>query len=131
MAKVIGLGGVFLHCADVEATKDWYSRVLGMEPNDFGGFHFMHGESAAAFGDGARTIYGIFAADTDYFEPSTLPFMLNLMVDDLDGVLARAADAGVDQVQDRQDYEYGRFAWIMDPDGRKLELWQPPDPPSE
>lgn len=126
MAKVIGIGGVFLHCADVEATKDWYARVLGMEPNDMGGFHFMHGESAEAFGEGARTIYGIFPAGSDYFEPSTLPFMLNLMVDDLDGVLARAAEAGVEEVQDRQDYEYGRFAWVMDPDGRKLELWQPP-----
>jgi predicted enzyme related to lactoylglutathione lyase len=126
MAKVIGLGGVFLHCADVEATKAWYARVLGMEPNDFGGFHFMHGDSAAAFGDGARTIYGIFGADTDYFEPSHLPFMLNLMVDDLDGILARVAAEGVEEVQERQDYDYGRFAWIMDPDGRKLELWEPP-----
>jgi predicted enzyme related to lactoylglutathione lyase len=63
---------------------------------------------------------------TDYFEPSGLPFMLNLMVDDLDGVLARVAEAGVEEVQERQDYEYGRFAWIMDPDGRKLELWEPP-----
>jgi predicted enzyme related to lactoylglutathione lyase len=129
MAKVIGLGGVFLHCADVEVTRDWYARVLGMEPNDFGGFHFMHGESAASFGDGARTIYGIFPAESDYFEPSGLSFMLNLMVDDLDGVLARVAEAGVEQVQTRQDFEYGRFAWIMDPDGRKLELWEPPGTP--
>jgi predicted enzyme related to lactoylglutathione lyase len=52
--------------------------------------------------------------------------MLNLMVDDLDGVLARVAEAGVEEVQERQDYDYGRFAWIMDPDGRKLELWEPP-----
>jgi predicted enzyme related to lactoylglutathione lyase len=52
--------------------------------------------------------------------------MLNLMVDDLDGVLARAAAEGVEEVQPRQDYEYGRFGWIMDPDGRKLELWEPP-----
>jgi UDP-N-acetylmuramoylalanine--D-glutamate ligase len=126
MARVIGIGGVFLHCVDVDATRDWYARVLGMEPNDFGGFHFMHGDSAAAFGDGARTIYGIFAAGTDYFEPSHLPFMLNLMVDDLDGVLARVAEAGVEEVQERQDLDYGRFAWIMDPDGRKLELWEPP-----
>jgi catechol 2,3-dioxygenase-like lactoylglutathione lyase family enzyme len=73
MAKVIGLGGVFLHCADVEATKDWYARVLGMEPNDFGGFHFMHGDSAAAFGDGARTIYGIFAAEPIISNPRTCP----------------------------------------------------------
>lgn len=126
MAKVIGIGGIFLHCRDVERTKAWYVRVLGLEPNDFGGFHFVHGESADAFGDGARTIFGMFASDTDYFDPSPLPFMLNLMVDDLDGVLARAASEGVAEVQDRQSYDYGRFAWIMDPDGRKLELWEPP-----
>lgn len=126
MARVIGIGGVFLQCADVEATKAWYARVLGMEPNDFGGFHFMHGDSARAFGDGARTIFGLFGRDMDYFEPSTLPFMLNLMVDDLDGILDRVRAEGVEQVQQRQDYEYGRFAWVMDPDGRKLELWEPP-----
>jgi catechol 2,3-dioxygenase-like lactoylglutathione lyase family enzyme len=126
MAKVMGIGGVFLLCANMELTKDWYTAVLGLEPDDFGGFHFMHDESAEAFGQGARTIFAPFAADTDYFEPSRLPFMLNLMVDDLDGVLARVTAAGVRQVQTRQDYPYGRFAWIMDPDGRKLELWEPP-----
>jgi len=126
MAKVIGIGGVFLHCRDAEATKTWYARVLGLEPDDTGGFHFLHGDSDASFGEGARTIFATFPADTDYFAPSALPFMLNLMVDDLDGVLARAAGEGVEQVQPRQDYEYGRFAWVMDPDGRKLELWEPP-----
>jgi catechol 2,3-dioxygenase-like lactoylglutathione lyase family enzyme len=126
MAKVIGLGGVFLYCADVDATRDWYVRVLGMETNDFGGFHFMHSDSAASFGEGARTIFAPFASGSDYFAPSTLPFMLNLMVDDLDGILARAASEGVGEVQERQDLDYGRFAWVMDPDGRKLELWEPP-----
>jgi catechol 2,3-dioxygenase-like lactoylglutathione lyase family enzyme len=128
MAKVVGLGGLFLECRDVEATRDWYARVLGMEPDEHGGIAFRHEESAAAFGDGARTIFGPFAAGSGYFAPSDLPFMLNLIVDDLDGILARAAEAGVEQVQPREDYEYGRFAWIMDPDGRKVELWEPPRP---
>jgi predicted enzyme related to lactoylglutathione lyase len=126
MAKVVGIGGVFLKCADTEATKAWYSRVLGMVPEDYGGFHFAHAESASALGPGALTIFSGFASDTDYFQPSELPFMLNLMVDDLDGILERVAAEGVDQVKEREDLEYGRFAWIMDPDGRKLELWQPP-----
>lgn len=126
MARVIGIGGVFLHCRDAAATQAWYARVLGLSPNDYGGFHFMHGESAAAFGQAARTIVTMFGRDTDYFEPSTQPFMLNLMVDDLDGILARARAQGVVEVQARQDYDYGRFAWVMDPDGRKLELWEPP-----
>ncbi|MGP1355733.1 VOC family protein [Roseicyclus sp.] len=125
MAKVIGVGGVFLACRDADATKAWYVRVLGLEVNDFGGFHFTHSHSAEAFGEGARTIFAPFGS-AEYFAPSTLPFMLNLMVDDLDGILARAAAEGVEEVQPRQDYEYGRFGWIMDPDGRKLELWEPP-----
>ncbi|MBF9031867.1 VOC family protein [Rhodobacterales bacterium HKCCE3408] len=126
MAKVLGIGGVFLKCADPAATRTWYERVLGMKAEDYGGFHFHHAESAAIHGPGAMTIFSGFEARTDYFDPSELPFMLNLMVDDLDAILAHAEAAGVSQVQPREDLEYGCFAWIMDPDGRKLELWQPP-----
>lgn len=125
MAGVLGLGGVFLACNDAEATKAWYARVLGMTPNAHGGFDFLHADSAAAFPEGARTIFGIFG-DAAYFKPSELPFMLNLIVDDLDAVLDRAKAEGVDEVQPRETHEYGRFGWIIDPDGRKLELWQPP-----
>jgi catechol 2,3-dioxygenase-like lactoylglutathione lyase family enzyme len=125
MGKVIGMGGIFLSCADAEATKDWYRRVLGMEPNDYGGFDFLHTTSAAAFPEGARTIFAPFDAGTDYFAPSTLPFMINLMVDDLDAVLARCHAEGVQELQPRESFDYGHFAWILDPDGRKIELWQP------
>jgi catechol 2,3-dioxygenase-like lactoylglutathione lyase family enzyme len=125
MARVLGIGGVFLSCPDAEATKAWYARVLGLEVNEHGGFHFQHGESASAFGDGARTIFAPFGS-ADYFAPSTLPFMLNLIVDDLDAILARAAAEGVEEVQSREAHDYGRFGWIMDPDGRKPELWEPP-----
>ncbi|WJY21463.1 VOC family protein [Fontisubflavum oceani] len=126
MADVIGVGGVFLHCADPDATKSWYARVLGMVPNDYGGFDFGHRESAKQFPEGARTIFAPFAADSEYFKPSTLPFMLNLMVDDLDGMLARAKAEGVEELQPRENLEYGQFGWILDHDGRKIELWQPP-----
>lgn len=126
--RVIGLGGVFLACADPEATKTWYREVLGLSVNDYGGFHFDHRESAAAFDAGARTIFAPFPEGADYFAPSTLPFMVNLMVDDLDAVLARAEAAGVAQLQPAESHDYGRFAWLLDPDGRKLELWQPPAP---
>ncbi|WP_025313318.1 VOC family protein [Roseicyclus elongatus] len=125
MAKVLGLGGVFFSCADHEATKAWYARVLGMEPDADGGLAFLHGDSAAMFQQGARTVFAPFP-DASYFAPSTAPFMLNLIVDDLDAILARAAAEGVDEVQPREEHPYGRFGWIMDPDGRKLELWQPP-----
>ncbi len=126
MAKVIGVGGVFMLCRDPAETTDWYKRVLGLEPNEMGGFDFLHKDSAAAFPEGARTIFGLFPDGSDYLAPSELPFMLNLIVDDLDGVLARAQAEGVDELQPSESYDYGRFAWVQDPDGRKVELWQPP-----
>lgn len=128
MGRVLGLGGLFLKSEDPEATKAWYADVLGMQRNDFGGFDFLHKAAADAFPKSARTIFSPFAADTDYFAPSDLPFMLNLIVDDLDAVLARAKAAGAEPVQPSEEHEYGRFAWLVDPDGRKVELWQPFEP---
>lgn len=126
MGKVLGIGGVFFRCKDVGATMAWYARVLGLDLEDFGGVLFSHGKSAEAKGPGAMTVFSGFPEDTDYFDPSDQQVMINLMVDDLDAVLARAEAEGVTPVQPGDDQEYGRFAWIMDPDGRKLELWQPP-----
>ena len=126
--KVLGVGGLFLACADKSKTLAWYRDVLGMKPNDYGGFDFLHRGSADAFPQAARTIFGIFDDDTPYFQPSTLSYMLNLIVDDLDAVLARAEAAGATQVQDRENTDYGDFAWLVDPDGRKVELWQPKEP---
>lgn len=126
MGKVIGVGGVFLACENTAVTKDWYVRVLGLEPQDFGGFAFIHADSAQAFPEGARTIFAPFEAGSDYFAPSKQPFMVNLIVDDLDAVLAQCEAEGVMELQPSESHEYGRFAWVMDPDGRKIELWQPP-----
>lgn len=126
MGQVLGVGGVFFKCRDLEATMAWYARVLGLKREDFGGTMFSHARSAEAKGPGALTVFSGFAEDSDYFAPSDVPVMINLMVDDLDAVLAHAAAEGVTPVQPGEDQDYGRFAWIMDPDGRKLELWQPP-----
>ena len=126
MGKVIGVGGIFMTCADAAATRDWYTRVLGFTPDAHGGFSFLHADSAAAFPEGARTIFAPFGAEGNYFAPSELPFMINLIVDDLDAMLARAAAQGVAEVKPREAYAYGSFGWVMDPDGRKVELWQPP-----
>ena len=125
MTRVMGLGGLFLKCRDVEATKAWYQRVLGLELNAYGGFDFTHKDAADAFGGAAKTIFAQFSAESDYFGPSELPFMFNLMVDDMDGMIARLEAEGVEQLQPSESYSYGRFAWLMDPDGRKIELWQP------
>ena len=116
MGKVLGIGGVFFKARDVAATKAWYARVLGFEPT-------AHGVMFPPLPEGGLTIWSPFAADTTYFAPSDAPMMLNLVVDDLDAVLARVRAEGV-EVLGTQDESYGRFAWIMDPDGLKLELWQ-------
>ncbi|MBD3770332.1 MAG: VOC family protein [Rhodobacterales bacterium] len=130
MAKVIGLGGVFFRCRDVEATRAWYQRVLGMDIDDYGGTSFGHVESAALFPEGARTIWAPFKADSDYFKPSEADYMLNLMVDDFDGMLEQLKAEDVALEGEPMIESYGKFAWVMDPDGRKIELWQPVEPSS-
>jgi predicted enzyme related to lactoylglutathione lyase len=123
MAKVLGLGGLFFTSPDHEATRAWYARVLGIEPMEWGGSWFPATDFAAQ--PGAGTVFNVMKADTDYLAPSTKDFMLNLVVDDLDGVLARCAEHGVEPVKLFPDEFNGRFAHIIDPDGRKVELWEP------
>ena len=126
MAKVTGIGGVFFQCKDQAATKEWYTRVLGLIPNDYGGFDFLATDINQAFPKAdARTIFAPFEQGGEYFKPSTLPFMINMVVDDLDGMLAQIEAAGESLVGDVLDESYGRFAWIMDPNGIKIELYQP------
>ncbi len=115
MAKVLGIGGVFYKAQDPQGLRDWYARVLGFELTKWGGASFA--------GASASQQWSVFPADTDYMAPSDQPFMINLAVDDLDGIVARAAGAGV-ELLDRQDTPYGRFAWVIDPAGVKVELWQ-------
>lgn len=123
MAKVLGVGGVFFKSRDEAALRDWYGRVLGLSFEDWGGVIFE--PQLAASHPGAATVFASFQADTDYFEPSTNEFMINLMVDDMDGVLARCAQHGVTPLRRLDDEPNGRFAHILDPEGRKLELWEP------
>ncbi|MEM7660880.1 MAG: VOC family protein [Pseudomonadota bacterium] len=128
MAKVLGVGGIFFLCKDVEATRAWYARVLGIEINEYGGHAFSQSGAAKAFGDGAMTIWSPFKAESDYFKPSTSDWMMNLMVDDLDAMVERVKSEGVPLEGESMTEPYGKFAWIMDPDERKIELWQPIEP---
>ncbi|HET9982025.1 MAG TPA: VOC family protein [Longimicrobiales bacterium] len=123
MAKVLGVGGVFFKSRDEAALRDWYGRVLGLSFEDWGGVIFT--PQLAASHPGAATVFSSFKADTDYFEPSTKEFMINLMVDDMDGILARCAQHGVTPLRRLDDEPNGRFAHLLDPEGRKLELWEP------
>jgi predicted enzyme related to lactoylglutathione lyase len=123
MGKVIGIGGIFFKSNNPEALRNWYADVLGLEFESWGGLVFDPATAAAH--PGAGTVFSPFKADSDYFAPSTAPFMINLMVDDLEAVLAQAAERGVEPVQRLPDEYNGPFAHIMDPDGNKIELWQP------
>ena len=120
--RVLGLGGLFFKSPDPSRLRQWYESVLGLKFNNLGGIVF----DPAALPENGATILTPFAADTDYFAPSAQPFMFNLVVDDLQAVLARAAAAGATVLEGRASGEQGDFAWIVDGDGNKVELWQPP-----
>lgn len=121
MAKVLGVGGIFFKSKDPKALMDWYQRALGI-PGEAGYVAFL----PSAVPTGGATVFSPFKEDADKFAPSTREFMFNLMVDDLDGALRQVVEAGATLVDKRQDYgEYGSFGWFMDPDGNKVELWQP------
>ncbi len=123
MAKVIGLGGLFFKCSDPAKTRAWYSRVLGIEFDDWGGTFFLPADAAAQ--PGAGTVFSPFEASTGYFAPSTSDFMFNLMVDDLPAMVERCKREGVEVLEVLMDEANGHFAHLIDPDGRKLELWEP------
>lgn len=117
MAQVLGIGGIFFKAEDGDAVRAWYARVLGFKIEDWGGAVFP------ATGR-AYQIWTPFKADTDYFGPSA-SYMVNLMVDDLEGVLAHAKAEGVEPTGRQDDEAFGKFAWLMDPNGLKIELWEP------
>lgn len=129
MAAAIGVGGVFIKTPDRERFVAWYRDVLGLEMDPEHGSMLIYEHAHKAFGMGARTVFSPFDADSAYFTPSQHDVMVNFIVDDLDGVLARADAHGATRAGEPETYEYGRFAWLVDPDGRKIELWEPAQPP--
>ena len=122
MARVLGIGGVFFKSKDPGALAVWYRDVLGLDMQDWGGVVFR--PEAMAAHPGAATVFSAFDAASDYFAPSTRDFMINLAVDDLDAVLASCAEHGVEATV-MPDEPNGRFAHVLDPEGTKIELWQP------
>ncbi|MGD9816623.1 MAG: VOC family protein [Hyphomonadaceae bacterium] len=127
MAKVLGVGGIFFKSVDPAALRSWYGRVLGLEVGDWGMFFTP---DMVKDKPGSGTVFSPFKADTDYFAPSTKEFMFNLIVDDMDAMLARAKAEGVEPVKQQEESD-GRFAHIMDPEGRKIELWEPKPMPEQ
>jgi predicted enzyme related to lactoylglutathione lyase len=125
MKRVTGIGGIFFKSKDPKALGAWYKKHLGIEVEEWGGFAFRWKTVSNPQGTGS-TVWSPFAAETTYFAPSTASFMVNYRVEDLHGLLSLLRAEGV-EVQDKvEESEYGKFGWVMDPEGNKLELWQPP-----
>lgn len=120
MARVLGIGGVFFKAEDPKAVNDWYARVLGFEIPEWGGS--MWPPPSRGY-----SVWSPFKAATNYFDPSAAPFMVNFVVDDLDGMVARIEAAGEALVGRDDKDPSGKFAWLMDPVGVKIELWEPPE----
>lgn len=125
MKRVTGIGGVFFKSQDPKALAAWYREHLGIDVQEWGGAAFRWTGPDNPEGVGT-TIWSPFASDTNYFAPSTASFMINYRVEDLHAVLAALRAEGVNVEDKVEESEYGKFGWAVDPEGNKLELWQPP-----
>lgn len=124
MKRVTGIGGVFFKCEDPAKMKEWYGKHLGLPVTDWGAsFRWRTVEDPEKVG---RTEWSTMKHDTDYLQPSDKPFMINYRVENLVALLEQLKAEGVEMAGEMQEFEYGKFAWIMDPEGHKIELWEPP-----
>ena len=124
MQRVTGIGGIFIKSKDPNALREWYRKHLGIESESWGGFAFQWKDDPRA--DNGSTIWSIFPDSSKYFAPADKPFMINFRVEDLDALLLALREEGVEVIDKTEVSEFGRFGWIVDCDGRRVELWQPP-----
>ena len=124
MARVTGVGGVFFKSrGDHAALAAWYQKHLGLPLQDFGGAILRWPDDKAE--DRGLTVWHVAGKDSSWFGPSDSPFMINYRVDDLGAMLSQLGAGGVSVLKGPESHENGKFAWIMDPDGNKVELWEP------
>ncbi|OGN94383.1 MAG: glyoxalase [Chloroflexi bacterium RBG_13_50_21] len=125
MAKVLGIGGIFFKSPDPQELCQWYAQWLGIhvevEPGTFALFF------PGTMPQNGYTVWSAFESTTTYFAPSENAFMFNLVVDNLGEALSQVKAGGGQMVGEVEKSDYGQFGWFMDPDGNKVELWQPPD----
>jgi predicted enzyme related to lactoylglutathione lyase len=125
MKRVTGIGGIFFKARDPVALRAWYKTHLGIDVLDWGGAAFRWTDAAGKPTPGT-TIWSVGGAEGDHFAPSQSSFMINYRVADLQGLLASLRAEGCNVLDKTDDSEYGKFGWVMDPEGNKVELWQPP-----
>jgi len=124
MKRVTGIGGIFFKAEDPEKLKSWYATHLGFEESDYGASIVWLEKDTS---NTPRTEWTPFAKDTTYFSPSEKPFMVNFRVENLVTLLAVLREEGVTITGAMEEHAYGKFAWILDPEGNKIELWEPVD----
>jgi predicted enzyme related to lactoylglutathione lyase len=126
MKRVTGIGGIFFKSKDPKALGEWYRKHLGLEVEKWGGVSFQWVTPDNPAGTGT-TIWNPFKDDTSYFAPSKASFMINYRVHDLHALLAALRAEGCDVDGKVDESEYGKFGWVQDPEGNRVELWQPPE----
>ena len=123
MNHITGIGGIFFKAEDPKSLKEWYREHLGIDAGDYGAtFTWRDDNDPTKQG---QTVWTPFPKDTKYFDPGTAPFMINYRVADLDGLVTALREEGVEVKSESS--EYGHFAWISDPEGNRIELWEPAD----
>jgi predicted enzyme related to lactoylglutathione lyase len=123
--RVTGIGGIFFKSKDTEKSKKWYNEQLGLTANDYGTvFEFRHGANPDKKG---YAQWSPFDADTKYFEPSKADFMVNFRVENIEAFVDQLKEAGVTICDEIEEFEYGKFVHVLDPDNNKVELWEPVD----
>jgi predicted enzyme related to lactoylglutathione lyase len=126
MKRVTGLGGLFFKAKDPKAMYEWYEKHLGIEREPHGegaAFRWREADDPQKTG---FTAWSIFPQNTKYFDPSPAPFMMNFRVENLAALLQALKEEGVAIDPKVEEYDYGKFAWITDPEGNRIELWEPP-----
>ncbi len=126
MKRAIGIGGIFFNSENPKKLAAWYQQHLGINLEQFGGA-VLNWQNQAEDCPNGYTVWSPFKADTDYFNPSKSEFMVNFVVDDLDALIVQLRDEGVEiSGEPTNDANFGKFGWVIDPEGRKIELWEPP-----
>ena len=124
MKRVTGIGGVFIKAKDPKKLRAWYKEHLGIDVQPWGGASFRWGDSATVPAN-AKTAWFVGSGST--FAPSGSPFMINYRVADLKALLKALREEGCQVLDKTEESEFGLFGWVMDPEGNKVELWQPPE----
>lgn len=125
MEKIVGIGGVFFKSKDPKKLQEWYEDKLGIEPRE--GYIFFRWPDIAREKPAGYTLWAPFPADTEYFKPSKAPYMINFVVSNLELYLAQIKKKGVDVEEKIEETPQGKFSWIMDPEGNRIEFWEPPE----